>query len=250
MKTTHEMKELARDYHEGIQHIKENIPEDIREMKITKALDALETQALEEQKEMLAAPITREEVEEALKATDSNSAAGLDGITYELWKTLALSFKEDSAGNIPSFDVIDLLTLLFNDIEEFGIVEGTGFTDGWMCPIYKKNENTEISNYRPVTLLNTDYKLLTKILTMRLSTIAVNLIHQSQAGFVPGRQIADHAKLVRLLMQFAETKNQNGLIIALDQEKAYDKIDHAYLWQVLEQFNLPEKFIVIVKNLY
>src|ERR1700761_3633451 len=108
-----------------------------------------------------------------------------------------------------------------------------------MCPLYKKNDRTEIANYRPVTLLNTDYKLLTKALATRLGKVAGNIIHCSQAGFVPGRQISDQTKLIRLLMQYAEAKGVNGLIVALDQEKAYDKIDHQYLWAVLRAFHLP-----------
>jgi hypothetical protein len=55
---------------------------------------------------------------------------------------------------------------------------------------------------------------------------------------------------MKLLISYAEIKEEDGLIVALDQEKAYDKIRHEYLWRVLEEYGLPERFINIVSSLY
>jgi len=52
------------------------------------------------------------------------------------------------------------------------------------------------------------------------------------------------------MINFAEVSEQNGLIIALDQEKAYDKIEHSYLWKVLDAFGIPKEFTTLVKSLY
>ena len=98
-----------------------------------------------------------------------------------------------------------------------------------MCPIYKKKDRTEISNYRPITLLNTDCKLLTKALAIQLMDHIRDLIHRDQAGFIPKRSIFDHIKLAEAIISYAEAAEVNGAIIALDQEKAYDKIHHKYL---------------------
>ena len=76
-----------------------------------------------------------------------------------------------------------------------------------MCPIYKKGERELIENYRPITLLNSDYKI-------------------------------------------SEATEQNGLLIALDQEKAYGKITHDYLLCTLETYNFLESFRKTVKFLY
>ncbi len=120
-----------------------------------------------------------------------------------------------------------------------------------MAPIFKeKGERTKVVNYRPITLLNTDYKLLSKALAVRLADIAPNLIHRAQAGFVPGRKIHNHTQLARLMTTWAEANDMNGAIVALDQEKAYDKIAHDYLWKVLERFGIPHAFISLVKSLY
>jgi Reverse transcriptase (RNA-dependent DNA polymerase) len=119
-----------------------------------------------------------------------------------------------------------------------------------MCPLYKKKEKTNIENYRPITLLNTDYKLLTKALTIQLTEIISPLIHKDQAGFIPGWSIFDHIRTLKVMTKYLEMMKENGAIIALDQEKAYDKINHSYLWKTLEAFNLPTCFQNTVKYLY
>ena len=95
-----------------------------------------------------------------------------------------------------------------------------------MCPLYKKNDRANIANYHPITCLNTDYKLLTKTLSICLSKVIGELIHPSQAGFIPGRNIADQTKLISLMIEYAEASEQNGMIVALDQEKEYDNRPH------------------------
>jgi hypothetical protein len=142
------------------------------------------------------------------------------------------------------------LQSLFNDIKRFGISHGCQFADGLMCPIYKKGERTKIENYRPITLLNTDYKSLTKILANRLSHVAGSLIHRDQAGFIPGRKIANQTRLMSMLVHYAKIAELDGAIVALDQEKVYDKVEHTYLWRVLRMFGIPDEFISIIKSLY
>lgn len=119
-----------------------------------------------------------------------------------------------------------------------------------MCPIYKKKDPTEISNYRPITLLNTNYKLLTKALAMQLVSDLEMLIHLDQAGFIPNRPIFNQIRLAQTIIDYAEAMGEDGAIVTLDQEKAYDKIKHDYLWATLEKFNLPPTFIKTIKALY
>ena len=119
-----------------------------------------------------------------------------------------------------------------------------------MCPIFKKKDPTDICNYRPITLLNTVYKLLTKVLAIQLLEHVSQIVHPDQAGFIPGRSIFDHICLAKAILNYAEISEENRTIVALDQEKVYNKIRHDYLWKMLEAFCLPQPFIKIVQALY
>jgi hypothetical protein len=118
-----------------------------------------------------------------------------------------------------------------------------------MCPIYKKGEKSEISNYRLITVLNTDYKIMTRALTSRLTDVVPKLIHPDQAGFMKNRRIEDQTDLVKMMIERCEATEQNSVIVCLDQEKAYDKISHDFLWHTLEKFEFPRHFIQTLKHL-
>lgn len=227
------MAELARKYHDELQACgRENRDEQEREDTIKEVLARVQAKPSNQQRRELAKAISPEEVAQAIKLSDNNSAPGLDGATNLLWKRLIKDGSKpegnEQEGN-QTPEIIKILTGTFNDIEEHGLVENSRFTEGWMCLIYKKNERNNIANYRLVTLLNTDYKILTKALSIRLATVAGTLLHESQAGFIKGRKIADQTHLIKMVISYAEAKEENGIIIALDQEKAYDKIEHDYV---------------------
>ena len=52
------------------------------------------------------------------------------------------------------------------------------------------------------------------------------------------------------MVDYAKKQEQNGCIISLDQEKAYNKIDHEYLWEILKEFGFPNQFINLIKMIY
>ena len=80
--------------------------------------------------------------------------------------------------------------------------------------------------------------------------VAPNLVHPNQAGFMKGRKIEDQVKLAKFLLNYAEAVEENGIIVALGQEKAYDRINHTYMLRVLEHMGFPPKFCNTVKSLY
>ena len=91
---------------------------------------------------------------------------------------------------------------------------------------------------------------MTKALALQLATHACSLLHQDQSGFVPSRSIFDPIRLAETMCVYADYMEENGAIIALDQEKAYDKIDHKYLIDALKAFKLPNIFVNTVGALY
>lgn len=247
------MAELAKNYHDSLQEAgMDNEAEAERETRMTNILEKIPEQQKfrDPENSDLNGGITGEYVELALSLAKNGSATGLDGCPYELWKELKRRNDEAFKLGKERFDIVQALTTVFQDIQDKGIEPETNFADGWMCPLYKKKERTGIENYRPITLLNSDYKLLTKALSLQLIEDVKGMIHRDQAGFIPGRSIFDHIRLTRVMIKFAEVTEKNGAIIALDQEKAYDKLTHEYLWKTLEAFNMPKMFISTVKELY
>ena len=248
------MAKLARDYHESLQSRDIAIPDDSPDLprKTNEVLDEIAvnqrlTQQNIDQTEWI---ITYPQVQVALKLAKNGTATGLDGCPYELWKKLNKTYMETIALGGTGFDIVAALHALFLDIQLFGIRENSDFAEGWMCPLYKKKDPSEISNYRPITLLNTDYKLMTKTIALQLVERIHKMIHPDQAGFIPKRSIFNHIRLASTIINYAEVMEVDGVIVALDQEKAYDKIRHPYLWSTLEALNLPEVFVKTVKSLY
>jgi len=84
----------------------------------------------------------------------------------------------------------------------------------------------------------------------KLGRVCQNLIHKDQAGFFQNRSLFDHTRLGHLVVNYAEKQAKNSCIICLDQEKDYDKIDHEYLWEILEELRFPREFINLVITMY
>ena len=249
---TNEMTDIARHHHESLQDNDRPEYDDPQCRQARKSvLEEIPTpQKLNDPNSPLHALINIEQTHNALNASKNRTATGLDGIPYEVWKTLDSKHIADSKMNRPSFDIVKCLCTVYNEIQTHGTDPKLGFSEGWMCPIYKKKDRTKIENYRPITLLNMDYKIMTKALATQLAPQACNLLHPDQTGFVPNRSILDPIRLAESMCAYADYMEENGAIVALDQEKAYDKIDHKYLLDVLKAFNLPELFIDTVKSLY
>jgi hypothetical protein len=235
-KRSSEMAEIARDYHNDLQFDETEIDHDAKDAAITAALVGLSSHEDDPEMQILSQPLTEADVLTALLQAASGTAAGMDGVPTELWKKLhelyLESLRANKAANGPQrpvFNVVKVLTQVYNSIEKHGVVTGTQFATGWMCPIWKKKDPSDIANYRPITVLNTDYKIFTKALANKLSRIAPTLIHRDQAGFMKGRKIADQIYLAMETLEYAEEDLKNGAVVALDQEKAYDKTSHRYL---------------------
>jgi len=246
------MAKLARNHHESIQNDDNNQCPEERMRAVDDALRAIpESQHLPEPEHSSLNWTAKEDhIRQALDLSKDGTAVGLDGCPNELWKKIKLRHEAARRANKEGFDIIKALTIVACDIQEHDVDEQANFAEGWMCPLFKKNDPTDIKNYRPITVLNTDYKILTKVLALQLIDHADILVHEDQAGFIPKRSIFNHIRLAKAIISYAEIVEEDGAIIALDQEKAYDRIKHDYLWKVLESFHIPAPFIKTVKALY
>lgn len=244
------MVEIVKTYHENPQ--KECLPmdESVHAQKMEKILSILDKSLSKEYAKEIGEEIMKMEVEEAIKQLLSSKAAGLDSIPQELWKELASRFQQRKEDESESFDLAQMLTSVYNNIMNHSISDGTNFAERWLCPIYKKGDKTDLRNYRPITVLNTDYKILTKILSVQLSNIAPEIIYTNQAGFMKRQCIKKQTELAHLMIKRCKETGENSMIVCLNQEKAYDNILHSFLWALLHKFNFSEKFIKIIQKLY
>ena len=84
------------------------------------------------------------------------------------------------------------------------------------CSTHTKKDPKEIRNYRPITLLNRDYKILTTILAGRLKNICEAAISKQQKGFVSGRQMTDLIHQVYLIEEYVDSFDEDALLVLLD----------------------------------
>ena len=114
----------------------------------------------------------------------------------------------------------------------------------------KAGNNNLIKNWRPVSLLCADYKILTKTLSRRLRSVLSEIIHIDQSYSVPGRSISDNINLLRDTVTYANDYNVPLAILSLDQQKAFDRVHHEYLEHALAAFGFGPTFIKYIMTLY
>ena len=116
--------------------------------------------------------------------------------------------------------------------------------------LYKNGEREDIRNWRPISLLNYDYKIYTKIIANKIQPTLKTIIHNTQTAAVPKRTIIENLQINRDIISFANLNNLEASIIALDQEKAFDKVDWNFLFKTIEKIGYGENIIKKIKTVY
>lgn len=117
--------------------------------------------------------------------------------------------------------------------------------------IPKEGKNkTECGSYRPISVLNVDYKLFTAILAKRLEKLLPHIVHTDQTGFVLERQTHDNIRRSLHILHHIQQNKLEALLVSLDAEKAFDSVSWAFLYKVLGRLGVHTEFVQVIRTLY
>jgi len=168
-------------------------------------------------------------VRAAIFGMKSAAAPGPNGFGVQFFKTFWNTIKGDYLA-------------LFQDFHE-GTLDVKRRNYGVITLIPKINEANTIKQYRPICLLNVDYKGITKVLASRFSPIASKVIGGNQTSFVKGRNIPEGGVVLHEVIHELKKTKKKGLILKIDFEKAYDKVRWDFLEEVLQGKGFPDKWV-------
>ncbi|KAH7973241.1 hypothetical protein HPB52_023199 [Rhipicephalus sanguineus] len=180
---------------------------------------------------------TTEELRCAVGSMPPNSAPGTDGLTAAFYAT----FFETLGDHL-----LALVNLVLTQR-----VKPDSFSAGRIVLILKDGAPPcEPESWCPITLLNVDYKIVATILNNRLKLFLPDIVAPHQTCAVPRRSMFANLTMTRDAFEYAATKKIRGAFLSLDQAKAFDRVRHAYLFEMLRQFGLPTDFVDTLKLLY
>ena len=115
----------------------------------------------------------------------------------------------------------------------------------------KKNKPTNLlKNWRPITLLNCDYKTATKSIASRIRKVLPKIINNDQTGFLKGRFIGENIRLIDSIISYTNTEKIPGLLLFVDFEKAFDSIGWFFIEKTLKYYNFATSLVAWVKVFY
>ena len=119
-----------------------------------------------------------------------------------------------------------------------------------ICIPKTDTDRDKLKNWRPISLLNTVYKIGSSSIANRLKTVLPDIINEDQTGFVQNRFIGDNIRLVYDIMSYLNLNNKPGLLLCLDFEKAFDSLDWSFLHKVLHAFGFKQDICKWIKAFY
>lgn len=180
--------------------------------------------------------LTEAECWNSLKGMNNNKSPGSDGLTVEFYKCFWSEIK-------------DLVLESLN----------TGFCNGelsWsqkqsvLTLMYKKGPKTRLGNWRPISLLNVDYKIAARALSHRLKRVINTIVSVDQSGFMKGRSATENVRLIQDIIDYCESEHVPGIIMFIDFKQAFDNVNHSFLFKTLEIFGFKDTYIKWIRTLY
>ena len=178
----------------------------------------------EEEKLSCEGIISENECLRALKEFKNCKSPGTDGLSAEFYKFFWSDISTDIIGSFKYAFKTGMLSIS----QRRGIIS--------LIP--KKNKDKSLlENLRPISLLNIDYKILTKSIAKRLEKVLPKIINLNQTGYIKGRFIGENVRLIQDAMFHTKKEEKPGIAIFLDFRKAFDTVEWDYLRAALQRFN-------------
>jgi hypothetical protein len=174
-------------------------------------------------------PIKLEELDAAIKKLPSGKAPGIDGLPAEFFRQFLDMLRVDflnvlnesfASGKLPETMQMSIVTLIF-----------------------KKVSRQDLHNYRPISLLCSDYKIIAKALAERMKHVLPSIIYEDQTCFLKDRYIGENITLFLNVQEYLLKKVKPGLAFLADWEKAYDLADRSFLKESLCSFGFGPNFV-------
>ncbi|KAL6586072.1 hypothetical protein OROMI_002716 [Orobanche minor] len=185
------------------------------------------------QNNMLCFTHTIDEIRSCVFDMEGDSVAGPDGFGIKFFQI---------CWDIISSDVFDAVVDFFS-----GSPMPRAFTTTTISLIPKNNNPQSWKDFRPISLYNSTYKIISKILSKRLASILPSFINSAQSGFIKGRNITDNI-LTAHEVTHDISQSMTNTIIKLDMEKAYDRINWNFIFQVMTRFGFSVVWVNFIKS--
>ena len=225
-----EIQSRQKDYFQNL--YKKRVHEEEMENKIEEFMhDCNVPRLLENERESLETQITENEILLALKEMNNGSAPGCDGLTIEFIKFFWIDLKNHILKSFMSSLNKGTLSISQRSAVITLIHKG------------KELPREEMKNWRPISLTNSDYKLLAKCLALRMNTVIHSLIKPDQVGYVKGRQSSTHLRLIDDVIDQMNKNNKPGLLATIDMFHAFDCISKEFMIKTFKKFGFGPNFI-------
>ena len=190
----------------------------------------------EEDASVLGAPINMNKVREVLKKVPRAKPPGTDSLPYKIYRAL----------RGPAAIAIAKIANLVTDMESQ--------PDSWMdisvAVLPKEEDSYSTHKFRPISLLNNDYKIVMRVWANRMGPILSKRIGHHQRGFIPSQDGRENIINVQLLIDLINAQNEEGAVIFLDQEMTFDMVSFTAINQIFEKLEWPSRFQSLMHTVY